>query len=126
MLVLNYYLKRKEEIYMVQFCTYRKVVRTYRCQNTVHLYVRVQKYTSLLGMIHDCVNINLNLHTSTTVVKFRNALASSTADALCGESSFKSWHTFPVKEVNFACAEVRVQICYLENNVIVTTCASTR
>ena len=48
MLVLNYYLKRKEEIYMVQFCTYRKVVRTYRCQNTVHLYVRVQKYTSLV------------------------------------------------------------------------------
>jgi hypothetical protein len=50
MLVLNYYLKRKEEIYMVRFCTYRKVVRTYRCQNTVHLYVRVQKYTSLLMM----------------------------------------------------------------------------
>lgn len=48
MLVLNYYLKRKEEIYMVRFCTYRKVVRTYRCQNTVHLYVRVQKYTSLV------------------------------------------------------------------------------
>jgi hypothetical protein len=42
---------------------------------------------ALLGMIHDCVNINLNLHTSTTVVKFCNALASSTADALCGELS---------------------------------------
>lgn len=63
---------------------------------------------ALLGMIHDRVNINLNLRTSTTVVKFRNALASSAADALCGET-FKSWHTFPVKKVNFAYAEVWAQ-----------------
>ncbi|RYC78809.1 hypothetical protein BFJ63_vAg18315 [Fusarium oxysporum f. sp. narcissi] len=77
-------------------------------------------------MIHNCVNINLNLHTSTAVVKFRHALASSTADAIGGETSFKSWHTFPAKKVNFAGGEVRAQICYLKNNVIVTTCASTR
>ncbi|KAK2667144.1 hypothetical protein RAB80_017565 [Fusarium oxysporum f. sp. vasinfectum] len=81
---------------------------------------------ALLEMIHNCVNINLNLHTSTAVVNFRHALASSTADAIGGETSFKSWHTFPAKKVNFACGEVRAQICYLKNNVIVTTCASTR
>ena len=47
--IRSYCLKRKEEICMVKFCTYKKVVRTNNCLK-YSTYVRVQKIESLLAL----------------------------------------------------------------------------